>query len=302
LSFRTARALRRLIEMLPSGPRWKFRSVETESPTKRGLQVFYRDAIKCLQHLVHSPSNNGQIEFVPKKIYSAADRMQRVYTEWLTGDRAWELQDALPDGATLLGVVLSSDKTHITQVGNRQAHPLLISLANISADICAKGSTKSYLLLALLPVPKFIHPNKCLCGVLADRLLHQVISIVVRPLKQAAESGRMMSDPLGNLKYCFTPLVAYIADTPEQHVITCISSNASAVTMVVSTQFGDPVCCAARTASKTRRQLIMAERKTRAANLSSYFQACRKRQLNGVSFPFWLNWALAEPSSFITPV
>ncbi|KAI6004631.1 hypothetical protein EDD15DRAFT_2155283 [Pisolithus albus] len=255
LSFRTARALCRLIEMLPSGPRWKFRSVETESPTKRGLQVFYRDAIECPQHLVHSPSNNGQIEFVPKKIYSAADRMQRVYTEWLTGDRAWELQDALPDGTTLLGVVLSSDKTHITQVGNRQAHPLLISLANISADIHAKGSTKSYLLLALLPVPKFIHLNKHLCGVLADRLLHQVISIVVRPLKQATESGRMMSDPLGNLKY----------------------------------------------SSKTRRQLIMAERKMHAANLSSYFQACRKQQLNGVSFPFWLNWALAEPSSFITP-
>ncbi|KAI5982843.1 hypothetical protein EDD15DRAFT_2179865 [Pisolithus albus] len=133
--------------------------------------------------------------------------------------RSRYLKDALPDGATLLGVVLSSNKTHITQVGNRQAHPLLISLANISADIHAKGSTKSYLLLALLPVPKFVHLNKCLCGVLADRLLHQVISIVVRPLKQAAESGHMMSDPLGNLKYCFTPLVAYIADTPEQRVV-----------------------------------------------------------------------------------
>ncbi|KAI6108121.1 hypothetical protein F5141DRAFT_974086, partial [Pisolithus sp. B1] len=172
-------ALCRLIELLPSGPQWKFRSVKTESLTKHGLQVFYRDAIECLQYLVHSPSNNGQIEFMPKNIYSAADHMQHVYTEWLTGDRAWELEDALPDGATLLGVVLSSNKTHITQVGNHQAHPLLISLANISADICAKGSTKSYLLLALLPIHKFVHPNKHLCGVLADQLLHQVISIVI---------------------------------------------------------------------------------------------------------------------------
>ncbi|KAI5995031.1 hypothetical protein EDD15DRAFT_2142435, partial [Pisolithus albus] len=141
---------------VPSGPRWKCRSVKTESPTRRALQVFYRDAIECLQHLIHSPSNNGLIHFVPEKIYSAADRTQRIYTDWLTGDRAWELQDALPDGATLLGVVLSSDKTHITQVRNRQAHPLLISLANISADVCRKGSTKSYVLLALLPVPRFV--------------------------------------------------------------------------------------------------------------------------------------------------
>ncbi|KAI6117937.1 hypothetical protein F5141DRAFT_1000268, partial [Pisolithus sp. B1] len=104
--------------------------------------MFYWDAIKCLQHLVHLLSNNGQIEFMPKRIYSAADCMQHVYTEWLMGDRARELQDALPDGTTLLGVVLSSNITHITQVGNHQAHLLLISLANISADIHAKGSMK----------------------------------------------------------------------------------------------------------------------------------------------------------------
>ena len=189
---------------------------------------------------------------------------------------------------------------HITQVGNRQAHPLLISLANISADARRKGSTNSYLLLALLPVPKFLHPNQRLCGILADRLLHQVISITVKPLKKAAKVGRMMSDPLGNLKYCFTPIVAHIADTPEQHVITCITSNASAVTMAVAEQFGDLICCAPRTASMTCQWLMVAKRTTRFSNLSSYFQACRKFQLNGVSLPYWLNWALAEPSSFIT--
>ncbi|KAF9237932.1 hypothetical protein BU15DRAFT_48113, partial [Melanogaster broomeanus] len=90
----------------------------------------------------------------------------------------------LPDGMTLLGVILSSNKTHITQVRNCQAHPLLISLANIAADVRSKGSTRSYVLLALLPIPKFIHTNKRLCGVL------------------------MMSDPLRNLEYCFTMLIA----------------------------------------------------------------------------------------------
>ena len=84
--------LRKLIELLPSGPQWKRRSIKPESPAKYDFELFYRDAIECLQHLIHSPSISGQIELVPKKIYSAADRMERVYTEWLTGDRAWELQ------------------------------------------------------------------------------------------------------------------------------------------------------------------------------------------------------------------
>lgn len=150
-------------------------------------------------------------------------------------------------------------------------------------------------------MPKFTHPNTRLRGVLADRLLHQVVSIVVKPLKKAAEVGRMMSDPLGNLKHCFTPLAAYIADTPEQRVVACVTGNASAVTMAVTEQFGDSVRCAPRTASITRRQLIAVKKKTRASNLTSYFKACRQRQLNGVSAPFWLDWALAEPSSFITP-
>ncbi|KAI6023278.1 hypothetical protein EDC04DRAFT_2574784 [Pisolithus marmoratus] len=76
----------KLIELLPSGPRWKYQSVKTESPSQCDLQVFYWDTIECLQHLIHLPSNNGQIEFVPKKIYSAMDCTQHIYTEWLTGD------------------------------------------------------------------------------------------------------------------------------------------------------------------------------------------------------------------------
>ncbi|KIK16508.1 hypothetical protein PISMIDRAFT_15770 [Pisolithus microcarpus 441] len=40
-SFKTAKALWKLIELLPSGPRWKYQSVKTKSPTQHALQVFY---------------------------------------------------------------------------------------------------------------------------------------------------------------------------------------------------------------------------------------------------------------------
>jgi Plavaka transposase len=67
-------------------------------------------------------------------------------------------QDQLPKGATLLGVVLSSDKTNISAMtGGRIAHPLLISLMNLFMDFRMKASNHAFLLLALLPVPKFIH-------------------------------------------------------------------------------------------------------------------------------------------------
>ena len=62
----------------------------------------------------------------------------------------------LPDGATLLGAILSSDKTNISvMTGDCMAHPLLISLANILADFQLKSMHEAFVLLALLPVAKF---------------------------------------------------------------------------------------------------------------------------------------------------
>ncbi|KAG1831124.1 hypothetical protein EV424DRAFT_1343248 [Suillus variegatus] len=55
-----------------------------------------------------------------------------VYSEWLTGDAVWSIHDQLPQGATVLGTVLSSDKTNITTMtGARVTHLLLLGLANI---------------------------------------------------------------------------------------------------------------------------------------------------------------------------
>jgi hypothetical protein len=84
------------------------------------------------------------------------------------------LQLQLPTGATLLGVSLSSDKMNITSLcGGRVAHPLLVSLANIKMLTHLKLSSSSFMLTALLPVPKFTHKNKRMRGVLEDRLIHQ---------------------------------------------------------------------------------------------------------------------------------
>ncbi|KAH7917076.1 hypothetical protein BV22DRAFT_988122, partial [Leucogyrophana mollusca] len=122
----------------------------------------------------------------------------------------------IPHGATVIGTVLSSDKTTIsTMTGDRVAHPLLISLANIHMSTRSKISSKAFLLTALLPVPKFLHSTQRMRGVLQDRLIHQCFDLVLKPLKIAATIGIMMADPAGNSRYCFTLLAACIVDTPE---------------------------------------------------------------------------------------
>ena len=83
--------------------------------------------------------------------------------------------------------------------GNRMAHPLLLSLANIATDVHSKGLLHGHLLLALLPVPTFIHKKSCVHSLLSDWLLHRCLNLVLTPLKIAAAIGIMMNDLRGNL-------------------------------------------------------------------------------------------------------
>ena len=306
--------------MLPAGPSWKCKPWTTSHPTKSPLQLFYRDPIECIQSLLNSPLSADEFEFAPYKLYKTAERSIRVYSEWLSGDVAWSMQvrafsaefsyvvfikifqQNIPPEATLIGTVLSSDKTRITAMtGDRTAHPLLISLANMKASYRAKSSHHAFLLLALLPVPNFI-TDKSLRGVLENRLIHECLDFILEPLKKAAYCGVMMSDPHGSLRYCFTPLAAYIVDTPEAAMLAGVGGKTSPVTMAAHKQFGDSSKHESRTASTTLAQLdAVAAKANPNGNLNAYCKEAKKFRLSGVHKPFWRDWPLAEPSLFLTP-
>ncbi|KAF8971462.1 hypothetical protein BDZ97DRAFT_1913940 [Flammula alnicola] len=283
LSFRTAKDLRSRAEILPGGPQWKSKAWKTS--------------------LLHSPLVQDHINFKPFQKFRTAEKVMRVYTEWLSGEAAWNMQKQIPAGATVLGTILSSDKTMISAMtGDREAHPLLISLANLDMDFRMKASNHAFLLLALLPIPKFIHHTKRLRGVLADRVFHGCLDFVTKPLKIAAQIGIMMSDPLGDQRLCYTPLAGYIVDTPESTLIAAVAGKTSSVTMASYKQFGDSFRHEPRRASTTIAQLQSLEEKLDPWNLQAYFNTAKESfRLNGVHRPFWRDWPLSDPSDFLTP-
>ena len=95
------------------------------------------------------------------------------------------------------------------------------------------------MLLTILPVPKFLHKNRRIHGVLKNHLIHKCINFIMEPLKIATEIGIMMLDPLGWCQYCFTPLAVAIIDTPEALMYAGISPRASPITMATYKQFGN---------------------------------------------------------------
>jgi hypothetical protein len=201
-----------------------------------------------------------------------------------------------------LGVVLSSDKTNISAMtGGRSAHPLLISLANISMEFRNKASSNSYLLLALLPIAKFIYPNKKVLGMLDSRLYHHCLDLILRPLKSAAQLGVMLSDPVGILRWCFTPIASFIVDTPEAQLISAVGGKSSPVTIANSKQFGDAFRHPSRTGATTLHAINEVNGMPEAAqSLEKYEKLAKKVRLNGVQLPFWRDWPLSDPSIFLT--
>ena len=73
--------------------------------------------------------------------------------------------------------------------GNRMAHPLLLSLANIDPDIHSKGLLHAHVLLALLPVVSFLHKKTHVRSLLSNRLVHECLNFVLKPLKVAAKNS-----------------------------------------------------------------------------------------------------------------
>ena len=212
------------------------------------------------------------------------------------------IQEALPPGATTLGVVLSSDKTNISIMSrNRMAHPVLISLANIDACIRSKTSLHAYLLLALLPIAKFTHKDTRVHGFLQDRLVHQSLDIVLAPLKTAARVGIMMNDPAGNLRYCYMPLASWIADMPEESLLAATGPKASPVTIATSKNFGDAHRYPLRTGETTLRAIHTACEKHSPTDYKNFIRTAKSLFLNGVTDPCWKGWLLSDPSKFLTP-
>lgn len=104
LSFRTGKQLRSRAETLPSGPAWLCETLKPEGRTKNAVRVFYRQPIECLQSFLSHPLLATHIEFVPRKVWTSAMKICRVYNDWMSGDQAWDTQvrrTTAPDGQLL---------------------------------------------------------------------------------------------------------------------------------------------------------------------------------------------------------
>jgi len=113
----------------------------------------------------------------------------------------------------VVGVIATSDKTPLTiGTGNREMHPVLLSIANIRGRCPHEGDLTCICPDGLPTHSKFINVTPQVQAVLSARVYHICVSIIMDGLKTADAHGEVMSDPNGAQRLCHTPLVSWIAD------------------------------------------------------------------------------------------
>src|SRR5260370_37003979 len=95
-------------------------------------------------------------------------------------------------GTTILGIILATDHTHLTNfTGDKKMHTIYLSLGNISKDIFQKHNTCAWLLVTKIPISKFSKTQfsrtktkqDAMPGILSCSLFHECMQQVLEPLQ-----------------------------------------------------------------------------------------------------------------------
>lgn len=124
-------------------------------------------------------------------------------------------------GATILPLLFSTDKTQVTQFGNKSVYPVYMTIGNIPKDIRRKPSRQAYVLLGYLPTTRLEHvTNKSARRRMLANLFHSCMKRILSPLKAAGETGVNMTCGNGATRRTHPLFACFVSDYPEQ-VLAC---------------------------------------------------------------------------------
>ncbi|KAI6122424.1 hypothetical protein EV401DRAFT_2056498 [Pisolithus croceorrhizus] len=168
-------------------------------------------------------------------------------------------------------------------------HPIFITIGNIQSDIRMQATSHAWHCVGFMPVPDFdVHPD--FQTILSACLFHLCMDTIFASLKHTAQHGAPMTDALGYVRNCFTPLITYIADLPEQQLVTCIAKNSSPITTATLSQFGN-------TFPHPPRVELCAI--VHPWDITNFQKRAKAIKLLGVHLPFWRDWKHADPAHFL---
>ena len=125
-------------------------------------------------------------------------------------------------GATVIPVLVFSDKTQLTLFRNKMAYPIYLTIGSIPKDICCKPSRHAHFLIGYIPVTKLTGiSTKAACRRGLANLFHGCMRYVLDLISYYGETGIPMMSSDGVWWRCHPIFANFIGDYPEQSLVTC---------------------------------------------------------------------------------
>jgi hypothetical protein len=201
-------------------------------------------------------------------------------------------------GATIIPVLISSDKTQLTNFGGKTAYPVYLTIGNLPKEIRRKPSRRGHILLAYLPCTRLEHvANQSARRRMLANLYHSCLGRIFEPLEKAGKHGVTMFRGDGVAHRCHPILACFPMDYPEQLLATGIKTGLCPCCPIPREEIGDGVDeYTIRDIDEVKKAHSLADE-----DPTAFKKACQEAGIKPTYHPFWEHLPYTHIFRSITP-
>jgi Plavaka transposase len=215
----------------------------------------------------------------------------------LSDERSQGSLESRQPGATVVPLIVSTDKTQLTVFGGKMAYPVYMTIGNIPKELRRKPSRCAQVLLGYIPTTKLEGiTNKAARRRALANLFHFCLEILFTPIAMHGEAGLPIMSGDGIWRRCHPILANFIGDYPEQALVTCTYYGECPKCEVPCDRLGDCNSFPSRNYGKALDIYALAD-----GNVRTFHAACRDGGIKPVFHPFWESLPAFDVYISITP-
>ncbi|KAJ6591937.1 hypothetical protein B0H10DRAFT_1925050 [Mycena sp. CBHHK59/15] len=191
------------------------------------FEVWFRSPLAIFEKQLANPDFKDELDWSPKRIFKNGKRQ---FTDLFSGNWVWEQADKIaasdPEshGAMFVPGVFGSDKTTVSVgTGNTEFYPFYRGIGNIH-NSTRRAHREAISVMVFLSIPKTTrqYAGSKEFRKFRRQLFHSSIARILQPLKPYMTKTRITRCADGHFRRAIYGLGPYIANYPEQALLTCI--------------------------------------------------------------------------------
>ncbi|KAJ6616995.1 hypothetical protein B0H10DRAFT_2164530 [Mycena sp. CBHHK59/15] len=257
LSYGTSVQLNKIIdEGLPGRPKFTRSEVVVNGEV---FHLYSRDILECVRALWGDTEFAPYLFVAPEKHYIDKDKTIRMYHNMHT-----EAVERDHPGATIIPIIISSDKTQLTVFGNKTAYPVYMTIGNIPKEIRRKPSRRA--------------ARRRILG----NVFHACMAHILAPLKEAGATGIPMTSGDGVTRRGHPIYATFVGDYPEQVLVTAVKTGECPTCEAPRDELGEDTDFPLRDL-----EAILKALESLDDGPTIYAQACADAGIKPIYHPFW---------------